>query len=156
MGSTRCKTSRNVPSHCPVLLPNFIPRGSLALPDFPGLFLKFQNSLRAVETILRAKLLQKVNILQQRTVVLLLWRTSIKNLEKRKIKSQTFASWKYWKDSRIVRQKIWTKNGAGSDRILGNDKRVVVAVFTNRKIKTTKSKTRQSDPESLSEKATSY
>ena len=30
------------------------------------------------------------------------------------------------------------------------------AVFTNRKIKTTKSKTRQSDPESLSEKATSY
>ena len=37
-----------------------------------------------------------------------------------------------------------------------NDKRVGVAVFTNRKIKTTKSKTRQSDPESLSEKATSY
>ena len=48
------------------------------------------------------------------------------------------------------------KNGAGCDRILGNDKRVGVAVFTNRKIKTTKSKTRQSDPESLSEKATSY
>ena len=48
------------------------------------------------------------------------------------------------------------KERAGSDRILGNDKRVVVAVFTNRKIKTTKSKTRQSDPESLSEKATSH
>ena len=46
--------------------------------------------------------------------------------------------------------------GAGSDRILGNDKREGVPVFTNRKIKTTKSKTRQSDPESLSEKATSY
>ena len=45
---------------------------------------------------------------------------------------------------------------AGSDRILGNDKRVGVPVVTNRKIKTTKSKTRQSDPESLSEKATSY
>ena len=53
---------------------------------------------------------QKVNILQQRTVVLLLWRTSIKNLEKRNIKSETFATWKYWKDSRIVRQKILTKN----------------------------------------------
>ena len=39
---------------------------------------------------------------------------------------------------------------------MGNDKRVGVPVFTNRKIKTTKSKTRQSDPESLSEKATSY
>ena len=38
----------------------------------------------------------------------------------------------------------------------GNDKRVGVPVFTNRKIKTTKSKTRQSDPESLSEKTTSY
>ena len=46
--------------------------------------------------------------------------------------------------------------GAGSDRILGNDKRVGVPVFTNRKIKTTKSKTRQSDPESLSKKATLY
>ena len=46
---------------------------------------------------------------------------------------------------------------AGSDRILGNDKRVGVPVFTNRKIKTTKSKlARQSDHESLSEKATSY
>ena len=67
----------------PVVLPNFIPRGSLALPDFPGLFLipgsKWlpkqrvkQRSLRAVNTILRARLLQKVNILQQRTVVLLL------------------------------------------------------------------------------------
>ena len=64
-------------------LPNFIPRGSLALPDFPGLF-KFriqkwlpkqrvkQRSLGAVKTILRAILPQKVNILQQRTVVLLL------------------------------------------------------------------------------------
>ena len=31
-----------------------------------------QRSLRAVETILRARLLQKVNILQQRIVVLLL------------------------------------------------------------------------------------
>ena len=46
--------------------------------------------------------------------------------------------------------------GAGSDRILGNDKRVGVPVFTNSKINTTKSKTRQSDPESLSEKATLY
>ena len=46
--------------------------------------------------------------------------------------------------------------GAGSDRILGNDKRVGVPVFTKRKIKTTKSKTRQSDPELLSEKATPY
>ena len=45
--------------------------------------------------------------------------------------------------------------GAGFDRILGNDKRVGIPVFTNRKIKTTKSKTRQSDHESLSEKATS-
>ena len=41
------------------------------------------------------------------------------------------------------------------DRILANDKRVGVPVFTNSKIKTTKSKTRQSDHESLSEKATS-
>ena len=46
--------------------------------------------------------------------------------------------------------------GAGKDRILRNDKGVGVPVFTNRKIKTTRSKTRQSDPESLSEKATSY
>ena len=46
--------------------------------------------------------------------------------------------------------------GAGSDRTLGNDKRVGLPVFKNRKIKTTKSKTRQSDPELLSEKATSY
>ena len=37
--------------------------------------------------------------------------------------------------------------GAGSDRILGNDKGVGVPVFTNRKIKTTKSETRQSDPD---------
>ena len=122
-----------------------------------------QRSLRAVETILKARLLQKVNILQQRTVVLLVWRTSIKNLQKRKIEVQTLATGKYWKDSRIARQKIWTKKfafsffyGAGSDRILGNDKRVGVPVFTNRKIKTTKSKTRQSGPESLREKATSY
>ena len=89
------------------VLPNFIPRGRLALPDFPGLF-KFriqygfhnrvkQRSLRAVESILRARLLQKVNIPQQRTVVLLPRRTSIKNLEKRKIRSETFATWKYWK-----------------------------------------------------------
>ena len=97
-------------------LPNFIPRGSLALPDFSGLFKWLpkqrvkQRSSRAVETMLRARLPQKVNILQQRTVVLLVWRTSIKNLEKRKIKSETFATWKYWKDSRIVRQKVWTKN----------------------------------------------
>ena len=42
-------------------LATFIPRGSLALPDFPG-----------VETILRARLLHKVNILKLRTVVLLL------------------------------------------------------------------------------------
>ena len=67
-------------------LPNFIPRGSLALPNFPGLFKfrienGFQNrrpekvrkrSLRAAETILMARLLQKVNILKLRTVVLLL------------------------------------------------------------------------------------
>ena len=89
-------------------MPNFIARGRLALPDFPGLFTfqiqlwlpkqrVKQRSLRAVETILRARLLQKINILQQRTVVLLLRRTSIKNLEKRKIKSETFATWKYWK-----------------------------------------------------------
>ena len=82
-------------------LPNFIPRGSLALLEFLELFKWLpkqrvkQRSLRAVETILRARLPQKVNILQQRTVVLLVWRTSIKNLEKRKIKSQTFATWKY-------------------------------------------------------------
>ena len=42
-------------------LATFIPRGSLALPDFPG-----------VETILRARLLHKVNILKLRTVALLL------------------------------------------------------------------------------------
>ena len=53
--------------------------------------------------------------------------------------------------------KNWNKERRWiTDRILENDKRVGVAVFTNRKIKTTKSKTRQSDPESLSEKATSY
>ena len=43
--------------------------------------------------------------------------------------------------------------GAGSDRLLGNDKGVGVLVFTNREIKTTKSETRQSDP---SERATLY
>ena len=64
-----------------------------------------QRSLYAVETILRARLLQKVNILHQRTVVLLLRRTLIKNLEKREIKSETFATWKYCKYSRIVRPK---------------------------------------------------
>ena len=53
--------------------------------------------MRAVETILRARLLQKGNVLQQRTVVLLLRGTSIKNLENRKIISETFATWKYWK-----------------------------------------------------------
>ena len=89
-------------------MPNFIARGRLALPDFPGLFTfqiqlwlpkqrVKQRSLHAVEMILRARLLQKINILQQRTVVLLLRRTSIKNLQKRKIKSETFATWKYWK-----------------------------------------------------------
>ena len=62
------------------------------LPDFLILDSKWlpkqrvkQRSLRAIETILRARLLQKVNLLQQRIVVLLLLRTSIKNLEKRKI-----------------------------------------------------------------------
>ena len=59
-----------------------------------------------------SRLLQKVNILQQRTVVLLLWRTSIKNLEKRKIKSETFATWKYWKYRipELFDKKIWRKN----------------------------------------------
>ena len=58
---------------------------------------------------------------------------------------------------RMIREWVYLfLQGAGSDRISGNDKRVGVPVFTNRKIKTTKSKTRQSDPESLSEKATSY
>ena len=102
--------------------------------------------MRAVETILRARLLQKVNILRQRTVVLLLRRTSIKNPEKRKIKAETFAAWKYWKYSRIVRQKKFEERtvafsfyyGAGSHRILGNDKEVGVSVFINRKIKTAK------------------
>ena len=106
-----------------VPLPNFIARGRLALPDFPGLFTfriqlwlpkqrVKQRSLRAVETILRARLLQNINILQQRTVVLLLWRTSIKNLEKRKIKSETFATWKYWKYRipELFDKKIWRKN----------------------------------------------
>ena len=105
-----------------------------------------QRSLHAVETILRARLLQKVNILQQRTVVLLLRRTSIKNLEKREIKSETFATWKYCKYSQIVRPKKFEEKSVafslfystGSDRILGNDKGVGVSVFTNRKIKTTK------------------
>ena len=55
-------------------MPNFIPRGSLALlkiPDsqwLPKQRVK-ERSLRAVETILRAR--QEVNILQQRIVVLL-------------------------------------------------------------------------------------
>ena len=44
--------------------------------------------------------------------------------------------------------------GAGSDRILGNDKGLVVPVFTNRKIKTTiKAKHARV---TLSERATSY
>ena len=59
-----------------------------------------QRSLRAVETILKARLLQKVNILQQRTVVLLVWRTSIKNLQKRKIEVQTLATGKYYNIAR--------------------------------------------------------
>ena len=103
--------------------------------------------MRAVETILRARLLQKVNILQQRTVVLLLRRTSIKNLEKRKIKSETFATLKYWKyripklfekkfEERIIAFSFFYSTE--SDRILGNDKEVGVSVFTNRKIKTSK------------------
>ena len=59
-----------------------------------------------------SRLLQKVNILQQRTVVLLLRRTSIKNLEKRKIKSESFATWKYWKYRipELFDKKIWRKN----------------------------------------------
>ena len=43
----------------------------------------------------------------------------------------------------------------GSDRILGNDKRVGVPVFTNRKIKTTNLKAKHARV-TLSERATSY
>ena len=53
-------------------MPIFIPCRSLALPDFPRLSQVKKRSLHAVETILRARLLQKVNIVQQRMVVLLL------------------------------------------------------------------------------------
>ena len=104
----------------------------------------------AVETILRARLLQKVNILQQRTVVLLL----LKNFDyKLREKKDLIGDFRYVE----VFQNCSTKNlnkepshfsffyGAGSDRILGNDKGLGVPVFTNRKI--TLSETRQSDPE---------
>ena len=64
--------------------PNFIPCGDLALPDFREL-IKFwiqndfqnnykvkQRSLHAVETILKARLLQELTILQQSMISLLL------------------------------------------------------------------------------------
>ena len=62
----------------------------LIFPDFLNSGFKWlpkqtvkQRALCAVKTILRARLLQKLNILHQRTVVLLLWRSSIKPWEKK-------------------------------------------------------------------------
>jgi len=86
------------------------------------------HSVETILTVLTARLLHKGTVLQQRTVFLLQ-------------KKKTFAAWKYWKDSWIVPKKFEQKTvewsffyGPGSDRMLGNDKGVGVAVFTNRKV----------------------
>ena len=103
--------------------------------------------MRVVETMIKGQLTPESYILQQRAVVLLLYRTSIKNFEKRRIQSETFATWKYWKDSRIVRGTRRTVAFsflycAGSNRILGNDKGVGVPV-----LQIVKKKIQKSDPE---------
>ena len=67
------------------------------------------------------------------------------NFKKRKIWSETSATRKYCNDSQILLNKKFEQRtvkfsffyGAGSDRILGNDKGVRVPVFKNHKIKTT-------------------
>ena len=115
-----------------------------------------QRSLRAVEIILRARFLRKVNSQQQRTVMLFYCYEELQLKTSRKERSNQRLSLlgsigripelfdKKFEQRTVAFSSFY---GAGSYRILRNDKRVGVPVFTNRKIKTTKSETRKSDPE---------
>ena len=115
-----------------------------------------QRSLRAVEIILRARFLRKVNGQQQRTVILFYCyeELQLKTLRKERSNQGLSLLGSIGRIPELFDKKFEQRTvafsffyGAGSDRILGNDKRVGVPVFTNRKIKTTKSETRKSDPE---------
>ena len=103
--------------------------------------------LRAVETILRARLLQKVNILQQRTVMLFYCYKEfrLKPLRKERSIQRLLLLGGIGRIPELFDKKFEQRTvafscfyGAGIRPNIGNDKGVGVPVFTNRKIKTTK------------------
>ena len=101
--------------------------------------------MRAVETILRARLLQKVNILKLRTVVYCYKEPRLKILRKERSNRRRSLLGSIGRIPELFNKKFEQRTvefssfyGAGKDRILRNDNGVGVPAFTNRKIETTK------------------
>ena len=80
-------------------------------------------------TVLTARLLHKGTILQQTAVVLLQKKKRLSLLESIGRIAELFN-----KKIRAKNRRVRLFYGPGSDRILGNDKGVGVAVFTDRKV----------------------